>query len=73
VLLPQVVEVSRVVLLLLLGKDLDILVWCTLVLAAQEKVGFPRALSIRDNDFGRDCRRHDRPLYCSVVVTTLDV
>jgi hypothetical protein len=59
VFLLQVVEVSRVILLLLLCKDLDILVWFTLVPAEQEEVGFPRALSIRDNDFRRDCRRHE--------------
>lgn len=69
-LLLQVVEVSPLILLPLLCQDLDILVRFTLVSAEQEEVGFPRTLSIRDNDFRRDCRLHEHsPLATSRSLT----
>jgi hypothetical protein len=45
----------------LLLENLDILVGFTFVWAAQQEIGFPRTLGIRDNDFRCDGRFHDDP------------
>jgi len=59
-----------VIFALLLFQNPDVFMGFALIWADQEKVGFPRTLGIRDNNFRRDRRRHDSPLHCSVVVTT---
>jgi hypothetical protein len=71
--LLQEVKVPRLMLTPLLFPNADILVRFALVWVKQEEIGFPRTLGIRDNDFRRNRRRHERFLHYSAVVTTLDV
>jgi hypothetical protein len=61
----QTVEVSHVMLTPLPFQNTDVLMGVARLCAIQEKVGFPRTLGIRDNDFRRDRRLHDDPLHCS--------
>ena len=69
----QAVKVSLVIFASLLFQYPDVLMGFALLWAAQKQVGFPRTLSIGDNNFRRDLKRHDSPLHGSVGVMTVDV
>ena len=68
----QVVKVSLVIFAALLFQNMDVLMGFALLWTVQKQIGFPRTLSICDNNFRRDLKRHDSPLHGSVVVTTVD-
>ena len=69
----QAVKVSLTIVAALLFQNTDVLMGFALLWTVQQQVGFPRTLSIGDNNFRRDLKRHDSPLHGSVVVTTVDV
>jgi hypothetical protein len=68
----QVVKVSLVIFAAVLFQNMDVLMGFALLWTVQKQVGFPRTLSICDNYFRRDLKRHDSPLHGSVEVTTVD-
>jgi hypothetical protein len=72
-LVPQTVKVSLVILVPLPFQQTDVFMELALLGAEQEKIGFPRTLGIRDNDFRRDRRWHDSLLHGSAGLTPLDV
>jgi hypothetical protein len=59
--LPQVINVSLLILAPLLVENLDILVGFALIWAKQQEIGFPMTLGIGDNDICRDGGFHGTP------------
>jgi len=59
--LLQAVEVSLLIRLPSLFKNLDVLMGFSFIGAEQQEIGFPRTMGIRDNDLRRDDGCHDNP------------